>query len=80
MANELKPNTTGTGWTVTGQQESTELYQGSATRGMRVSFQTGRGLAGSVFVPLAMYSNPENVRAAIAQYVAQMHQVQDLTG
>lgn len=72
------PNSQGLGWEVTAQQETVDLGpDGRATQGIKVLFTTTRGIHGSVFVPRAHY-NPANVRAAIAGYVQQLHEVHDL--
>lgn len=80
MAPDKQPNSMGTGWTVTDQQETTDLGpDGRATIGVRVNFKTTKGITGSVFVPRAMYS-VANVQAAISDYVAQLHAVAGLSG
>lgn len=80
MAPERQPNSQGKGWDVVGQQEVTDTGpDGKPTPGVKVLFKTHKGLTGSVFVPRSTY-NPENVTAAICDYVAQLHAVQDLKG
>ena len=78
MAPDGRPNSQGTGWNVTSQQETTDLDpQGRAVRGVRVMFTTDKGIHASVFLPASMY-NPANVKAAIMGYVQQLHEVADL--
>jgi hypothetical protein len=68
------------GWHVVGQQETMGLDpMGRAVDGVKVTFQTDRGLTGTVFVPRDRY-NPDNVKAAILQAVGSLHTVQDLRG
>ena len=57
-------------WQVTGQAEVTEQGpNGTFVPGMRVSFRTGGGHAGSVFIPNSQY-NLNQVRAAVAGQAA----------
>lgn len=80
MAPGQTPNSTGTGWTVTGQQETTEIWTDQKPhRGVRVQFTATAGGSGSVFLPDELYQ-PANVRAAIAQRVAAMNEVGGLSG
>jgi hypothetical protein len=58
-----------TGWNVTSQQESTEVVNGTATRGYLVYFTTALGNSGSVFVPFGSYS-PPNVKAIVDERAA----------
>jgi len=74
------PNSQGSGWQVTSQQETVDVAaDGKPTAGVRVTFSTDKGITGSVFVSRALY-NPANVKAAIAGYVQQLHEVQALSG
>jgi hypothetical protein len=67
-------------WTVEYQQETVDVGpDGRPTQGVKIGFETGGGLHGSVFVPRALY-NPDNVRAALAQAAHQMDVVQNLKG
>lgn len=69
-----------TGWKVTGQVETMDRGpDGRAVAGMKVSFQTGKGVFASVFIPSDRYT-PDNVRAAIASAAAQIDQVHTLSG
>lgn len=73
-------NSTGTGWKVTGQQQTTGLDEsGRATQGVTVSYLTASGVSGSVFVPLTRYT-PENVKAEIMDRVARHNAVDALQG
>lgn len=68
------------GWTVNGQQETTDLGpNGQFAHGFRVSFTTRAGHQGSVFVPDNQYA-PDMVRALIAQRAQAMDAVGSLTG
>lgn len=74
------PNAPEGGWMVTGQVQTTELgADNRAVTGYRVSFTTGKGAQGSVFVPVNRYT-PDNVRAEIAAHAHQLDQVQVMTG
>lgn len=76
----LTPNAPVTGWSIVSQTEQIGLGpDGRAASGMLVSFQTGRGVRSSVFVPHDQYT-PVNVRAAIAAKAAQLDEVQAMTG
>lgn len=80
MAAGQQPNSMATGWKVTSQQETYGVGpDGQATEGVKVFFTSDQGVSGSVFVPRKSY-NPDNVRAAIAGYVQQLHEVQASTG
>lgn len=68
----------GVGWAVTAQQEVTAPdANGRYVPGVRVSFQTARGLTGTVFVPDQQY-NAATVRAAVNARVDLMHSINDL--
>jgi hypothetical protein len=68
------------GWAVTAQQESTELASnGQFVKGMSVFFQTGSGVAGSVFVPDMLYT-PDYVRDAINAKAQQLDIIAGLSG
>lgn len=59
-------------WRVTGQTERTRVGDdGSLVSGVQVSYQTGAGHAGTVFVPDALYGNTDYVRQQIAAAAAQ---------
>lgn len=69
-----------TGWKVVGQTETMGLDPlGKAVDGIRVTFQTTRGITGTVFVPKDRYT-PDNVTAAIKAAVGTLHTVADLSG
>lgn len=68
-----------TAWQVTAQQEVTEPGPtGNFEPGVRVSFRTGGGHAGSVFIPASQY-NLNQVRAAVAGQAALLDAVGALT-
>ena len=71
-----RPPSGGTnGGQVTGQQQTTEVdAQGRVVRGYRISFRTGKGAEGSVFVPESQYV-PSNVLAAVKDAANQLDQV-----
>ena len=74
------PDAPTTGWRVEAQDPSTEIdASGRVQRGVRVSFVTGTGQRGSVFVADAQY-NPTNVRAVVAAAASAMDEVAGLTG
>jgi hypothetical protein len=76
----MPPGTASSGWKVVSQQETMGLDpMGRAVEGIKVYFQTERGLSGSVFVPKADY-NLLNVKAAIQDAVGMLHTVHDLKG
>lgn len=63
------------GGRITDQVQTTEVdAQGRVVRGYRVSFQTGKGALGSVFVPESQYL-PANVIAAVTAAANQLDQV-----
>lgn len=70
----------GAGWTITGQ-----IYKvapgpsGALTSGMEVSFLTGTGIMGTVFLPMTQYSVAA-ARGAVAAQALIMDQVQNLKG
>jgi len=73
---QVVPNGSAPGTYVTGQQEQVGLNsRGQAENGYRVSFTTGGGVDGSVFVPISQYT-PDNVKAAIVAHASQLDQVQ----
>ena len=62
-------------WTVTGQNEQTNIQPGGQpVKGMQVFFTTGGGHAGSVFVPYSQYTTA-NVRNLINPVAAQIDAV-----
>jgi hypothetical protein len=54
------------------------VANGRAEQGWRVTFTTGDGTQGSVFLPLAEYT-PDNVAAAITAQAAVLDAVSNLT-
>lgn len=80
MASGQQPNSTGTGWKVTGQTETTELGPGGkAERGKRLTWSSSDGLTGSVFVPDSL-GDLESVKAQVSDAVARARSLQGLTG
>ncbi len=69
-----------TGWRVTGQSPAKQpTTAGTFQDGINVTFITGKGVVGTIFVPETVYT-PENVKALIAQKVAVLDQVSALNG
>jgi hypothetical protein len=67
-------------WSVEYQQESVDLgSDGKAVQGVKVGFKTSHGVHASVFVPRAEFT-PDKVKAKIADAVAQIDGVHNLTG
>lgn len=68
------------GWQVTGQREDQQLPPGAQNfvKGQTITFTTGYGVVGTVFIPYNQYT-AANVSAAIAARVAQLDQVSALT-
>lgn len=68
------------GWWVTSQVQQTRLVVGQSlpVPGYTISFVTGYGVNGSVFVPLGDYT-PDAVKALLTQTVAGLDQVSQLT-
>lgn len=70
----------GSSWTITGQREDFRADEnGDYGNGIVVSFITGHGNRGSVFVPQKDYT-AENVRRLVASKAGQMDAVSQLTG
>lgn len=66
------------GYTITGQVEEMRQQPNQAyIDGVKVSFTTDTGVAGTVWVPAAKY-NRDDVRAAIVARVAIINSVQSL--
>lgn len=66
-------------WHVIGQVERTQIDPtGRPVQGMTVSFQTGSGTQGSVFLPLPLYT-PDNVRKAISEAASGIEAVAGLS-
>lgn len=68
------------GWRVTTQVQQTKYVEGYSQpqQGWTVSFITGYGTTGSVFIPTANYS-AANVQALIGAAVTQLDAVSQLT-
>jgi hypothetical protein len=68
-------------WKVSSQIEATEPDQaGQLVSGYRVYFTTGGGQAGSVFVPMAVYTNVDAVKELISNQVTAVHAIANLNG
>lgn len=66
-------------WTVTGQNEQTQIDPGgNPVKGVTVFYTTGAGHTGSVFVPYAQYTQA-NVRNLVNQAAAAMDSIGALT-
>lgn len=68
------------GWSIVSQQQQTRAVPGSngPVPGYMVSFVTGYGTNGSVFIPNPQYT-VDNVKAAVAAQVAALDAVSVLT-
>lgn len=68
------------GWRVTGQRQTQQLIPGSPqfTTGVEVSFITGYGVTGSVFVPNNQYTT-DTVQSIIGDRVKQLDAISTLT-
>lgn len=73
-----QPNTT---WQVTRQVADYQIIDlaGLPVTGVLVSFITGAGNRGNVFIPDDQYANAANVQAALALKAAQMDLVGSMT-
>jgi hypothetical protein len=66
-------------WRINAQMQTTQLWGGRFVRGVEVSFISGGGHSGSVFVPEDQFT-PEGVSKAVAEKAALMDQIGTLTG
>ena len=66
-------------WTVDNTREEYQWDDGQYVKGVRVSFRTGNGQHGSVWVSDADFS-PSRVRDAIAPRAAALDEVAGMTG
>lgn len=67
-------------WKVISQQETSgQNDQGAYVHGVTVTFQTTKGVTGTVFVPDSVY-NADTVRARVQARVDAMHDVHALQG
>ncbi len=74
------PTPAPSGWSVTGQTPAKQpTTAGTFESGVNVSFITGKGVVGTIFVPETVYT-PDNVRTLIAQKVAVLDAVSSLSG
>jgi len=69
---------TSSGYTVTNQNETTDLINSKPVRGVRIYFTTGLGNEGSVFIPDAQYQ-PGPVQAALSMRAALLDTIGTLT-
>lgn len=66
-------------WAVTAQQQTTKLDpSGNVVEGWNVSYRTGGGISGTVFIPAAQYGAAV-VASAITASVAQNAEVAELS-
>lgn len=62
----------GLSWKVTSQVPRTKVAgDGTLTEGVQISYQTGMGNVGSIFVADALYPNTDYVRGQLAAAAAQ---------
>ncbi len=67
-------------WQVTGQQQTTQFGPtGRFEPGVNVSWQTDNGITGTTFVPQALYTL-DNVLKAVSRHVLEMAQVHAAKG
>lgn len=68
------------GWKIIGQRQTQQLAPGAQfpVPGVDVTFITGHGVQGTVFVPMTQY-NPDSVAALVATQAALADSVQTLT-
>lgn len=69
----------GTGWVISSQTPTTGLDGGRPVPGWNISFISGRGHQGQLFVPAAQY-NVDNVRALVTAQATTLDNVGALTG
>lgn len=69
-------------WNATGMTPTVKMIPGSVMpiEGHDVHFQTNTGLSGSVFIPTVRMGDTDFVRNAIAQRVAEMAAIHNLSG
>jgi hypothetical protein len=68
-------------WRVESVSPSTEFVAGgNAVEGSRVTFVTGSGTPGFVFVPRAQMADTDAVAAMVAEAAQQVESVRNLTG
>jgi hypothetical protein len=69
------------GWRVTSQTETTEQDgTGQIKTGYRIYFTTTGGQTGSVFVPMAQYTNVDVVRQLLSDQVGAVTTIANLSG
>jgi hypothetical protein len=70
-----------TSYTVTGQVERDQIQSaGPPVRGVQITYQTGKGNTGSVWVPYAQYNQgPDAVAPLILAAAARMDQIGSLS-
>jgi hypothetical protein len=61
-------------FTITAQNQTTTVTNGTFQEGMKVSFLTTKGVPGNIFVPLSQY-NAENVAALVQARVDSINAV-----
>lgn len=72
-------STDGTGWSVTGQQQTQKIINGNVVDGWVVSFRTQHGHDGTVFVPESQYTR-DKVAEAVTGQAATMDAITTLQG
>lgn len=78
MTNPTGPATP-SGWTVIGQRQTQELNGGQQfVKGVEITFRTGDGVTGNVFVPLTQF-DPAHVTAAVSAQAAQLDAIGSLS-
>lgn len=76
----LRPNAPVTGWEILSQIPGVGLGPDrKATQGITVTFISGKGVPGEVFIPTSQYTTL-NVRAAVAAHAARLDEVQGMRG
>lgn len=67
-------------WHVVGQQSTTQYTPGGRfEQGINVTWQTDNGITGTTFIPQALYTL-DNVLKAVARHVQEMARVHAATG
>lgn len=77
MTNAINAPTAHSGWSITSQTQTQQLVGTQFVQGVVVSFATGAGNTGSVFVPLAGFG-PDVVAAAVTARAAQLDAISGL--
>lgn len=78
MASPAMP-AAGTGWKIDSQTPTTGTANNQVSAGYSISFTTGRGHSGVIFVPASQY-NIDNVRAKVTDAATNLDNIGALTG